>query len=247
MAVARGIVVVNSAGNEGSNPSHNTLIAPADGDSVLSIGAVWSTGERASFSSVGPTTSVPPRIKPDVMAQGVGVYVASGINPDGYGTVSGTSLSCPLAAGVAALIIHARPTATPVQIAEAMRMTADNAGSPSNEYGWGILDAFAAIEYLPLTGVEPQPEVPLQFRLEQNYPNPFNPTTSIEFSLPSSLFAHLSVYNLLGERVATLVDKELQAGTHRVEWDASGQPSGVYFYRLSAGDFVQVRKLLLLR
>ena len=247
MAVARGIVVVNSAGNAGSNPAHNTLIAPADGDSVLSIGAVWSTGERANFSSVGPTTSVPPRIKPDVMAQGVGVYVASGINPDGYGTVSGTSLSCPLVAGVVALVINARPAATPVEIAEALRMTADNAGAPNNEYGWGIVDAMAAIDYLVTGAGEPEPLLPGEFILHQNHPNPFNPVTTIEFSIPASLFAHLSVYNLLGERVATLVDEELQAGTHIRRWDASGMPSGVYFYRLQAGEFVETRKLILLR
>ena len=247
MAVARGIVVVNSAGNAGSNPAHNTLVAPADGDSVLAIGAVWSTTERANFSSVGPTTSIPPRIKPDVMAQGVGVYVASGINVDSYGTVSGTSLACPLAAGVVALIIHARPNATPVEIADAMRLTASNAGSPDNEYGYGVLDAVAAIDYLSTTGTEPEPGVPAEFRLEQNYPNPFNPTTTFEFSIRSSLIATLSVYNLLGEKVATVVDKQLGAGTHRVHWDASDQPSGVYFYRLVTADFVQTKKLVLLR
>jgi subtilisin family serine protease len=247
MAVARGIVVVNSAGNAGTNPDHNSLVAPADGDSVLSIGAVWSTGERANFSSVGPTTSIPPRIKPDVMAQGVNVYVASGINHDGYGTVSGTSLSCPLVAGVAALIIHARPDATPVEIADAMRNTASNADAPDNQYGWGIVDAMAAIGYLPVTAVEPQPGLATEFRLEQNYPNPFNPTTTIEFSIPSSAFVHLAIYNLLGERAATLVDRELPAGTHRVEWDAAGLQSGVYFCRLSAGKFTEVRKMILLR
>lgn len=150
MAVARGIVVVNSAGNEGFNPSHNTLIAPADGDSVLTVGAVTSSGTRSSFSSVGPTTSIPPRIKPDVMAQGSSVRVASATNTTSYGSASGTSFSCPLAAGVAALILNARPTATPLEVMNSMRTTASNASSPNNLIGWGILDALAAINGIPL-------------------------------------------------------------------------------------------------
>ncbi len=83
--------------------------------------------------------------------------------------------------------------------------------------------------------------------LHQNYPNPFNPTTTFEFSIPISLFASLSVYNLLGERVATLVEEQLAAGTHSVEWNAADQPSGVYFCRLTTGSFVQTRRLVLLR
>jgi hypothetical protein len=149
-AVSRGIVVVNSAGNEGSNASHNTLIAPADGDSVLAVGAVTSTGTRSSFSSVGPTTSVPARIKPDVMAMGSSVRVASSTITTGYTTASGTSFSCPLAAGVAALVVHARPNATPMQIMNSMRSTASRAATPDNQYGWGILDALAAINDIPL-------------------------------------------------------------------------------------------------
>lgn len=88
---------------------------------------------------------------------------------------------------------------------------------------------------------------PELFKLQQNYPNPFNPTTTFEFSIPHLLFANLSIYNLLGEKVATVVDEHLSAGTHTVHWDATGQPSGVYFYRLRAGEFVETRKLVLLR
>jgi len=247
MAVARGIVVVNSAGNAGGDPTHNTLVAPSDGDSVLAIGAVISTGERANFSSVGPTTSNPPRIKPDVMAQGVNVFVASGINPDGYGGVSGTSLSCPLAAGVAALIIHDRPTATPVEIADAMRNTSSNAGSPNNEYGWGILDALAAIQYLTPTGAGQGPSLPAEFRLDQNFPNPFNPSTQISFEVAGEGVVSLRVYDLLGREVATLANERLSSGAHVRTWDAAGQSGGVYFYRLRSGNSVETRKMILMK
>jgi len=97
-----GVVVVASAGNEGLNTRANTLGAPADGDLVLAVGAVSSTGARASFSSVGPTADG--RIKPDVSAQGVSVKIAVPGGTNGYTTANGTSFSCPLTAGVAALL-----------------------------------------------------------------------------------------------------------------------------------------------
>ena len=113
---------------------------------------------------------------------------------------------------------------------------------------YGLVGAVInGIEYGEITSVDPV-SVGLPWpNLHQNYPNPFNATTIFEFSIPTTLFAHLSVYNLLGERVATLVEEQLAAGTHSVEWDASGQPSGVYFYRLSADGFVHTKRLVLLR
>ena len=147
-AVELGIIVVVSAGNAGAGDGiHNTLGGPADGDSVITAGAVDSFDVRVSFSSVGPTTDVPLRIKPDVMAMGRGVRVASSTNTTGYGRASGTSFSCPLTAGVAALILSSNPTLTPIQVREAMRQTASNAASPSNLLGWGILNADSAIKY----------------------------------------------------------------------------------------------------
>ncbi|MCH7774178.1 MAG: S8 family serine peptidase, partial [Bacteroidetes bacterium] len=114
LAVKIGIVVVNSAGNAGFNPDHNTLGAPADGDSVITVGAVTSAGDRSSFSSVGPT--VDGRIKPDLMAMGSGVYVARSSSPTSYGTSSGTSFSCPILAGAAALVLSVDPTLTPMEL-----------------------------------------------------------------------------------------------------------------------------------
>jgi hypothetical protein len=147
-ASSLGIVVVNSAGNQGPGDGvHNTLIAPADGFNVITAGAVNSAGTRASFSSVGPTTDVPSRIKPDVMAMGVSVKAASSTDLVSYVGVSGTSFSCPLSAGVAALVLCANPSLTPFQVREAMRNTASNSGSPNNQFGWGIVNALAAINY----------------------------------------------------------------------------------------------------
>ena len=142
MAAARGVVVVASAGNSGFDAGHNTLGAPADGARVLAIGAVTSSGARASFSSVGPSTDG--RIKPDFAAQGVNVKVALPGTVSRYGTASGTSFSCPLAAGVVALLLQLNPTASVDDVAGVLRATASQAGRPDNLLGWGIVDARAA-------------------------------------------------------------------------------------------------------
>ena len=141
MAARKGIVVLNSAGNNGTSFTQNTLNAPADADSILAVGAVNPDGTRASFSSVGPTTDTPARIKPDIMAQGTQVLSASPVNTTGYLLLQGTSLACPLAAGVAALMVQAKPDASPMEIIEALKATASNAATPDNLNGWGIIDA----------------------------------------------------------------------------------------------------------
>jgi hypothetical protein len=97
--------------------------------------------------------------------------------------------------------------------------------------------------------------LPHSYVLLQNYPNPFNPTTTIEFAVPRSSYVTLKVFNVLSQEVATLVDDVKDPGTYETSWDASSMASGVYFYRMKAGDpsvgsgqsFVDTKKLLLLR
>ncbi|MCH7819132.1 MAG: T9SS type A sorting domain-containing protein [Candidatus Marinimicrobia bacterium] len=97
-------------------------------------------------------------------------------------------------------------------------------------------------------GVEEEvSSTPLSFRLSQNYPNPFNPVTTISYVLPTTSKVLLVIYNLLGEEIARLVDGIQPKGLHRITWDASGVSSGIYFYRIHAGEFIQTRKMLLLR
>jgi len=142
MAAARGVVVVNSAGNSGPNAEHNTLGAPSDGAHVLAIGAVGPTGARASFSSVGP--SADGRTKPDFAAQGESVRVAFPGSVSRYTTANGTSFSCPLTAGVVALLLQVNPGASPDDVAGVLRATASKAGAPDNLLGWGVVNAQAA-------------------------------------------------------------------------------------------------------
>jgi hypothetical protein len=110
-----------------------------------------------------------------------------------------------------------------------------------------VQEAFdAAISYEQTVGVGGQEE-PLQFTLGQNYPNPFNPSTTIRFTLPKSGHVELKVYNTLGQEVATLVNEEKNVGTYSAQWNAGNVASGMYFYRLKAGEYTQIRKLLLLK
>ena len=91
------------------------------------------------------------------------------------------------------------------------------------------------------------PQIPKEFGLEQNYPNPFNPVTTVKYDLPQATHVNLKIYNVLGQLVATLVDGMQDAGYKTVSFDASGQPSGVYFYRITAGSHSEVRTMLLLK
>ena len=89
--------------------------------------------------------------------------------------------------------------------------------------------------------------VPTRFQLEQNYPNPFNPATIIRYALPHAGPVHLIVYDVRGRAVTTLVDRRQPPGTYTVGFDATGLPNGVYFYRLEAEGFVEVRSMLLIK
>ncbi|NOZ62406.1 MAG: T9SS type A sorting domain-containing protein [Calditrichaeota bacterium] len=152
-------------------------------------------------------------------------------------------------------------------------------GPASDEYDFDYADTFAAYTHAvggfpvgdlnwfpakkaeweaagsPMTGVHPvnKMNTPAQFELEQNFPNPFNPTTSIVYQLNTEQAVTLGIYNMLGQKVRTLVSNQVQtAGSYKVQWDGCNEvgvyaPSGVYFYRLQAGDKIQSRKMLLIK
>ena len=144
LAFRRGVVTVTSAGNEGDKPWHY-ITAPADGFNTLGIGAVNHSNEVASFSSRGPTYDG--RIKPDVVAQGVSVYCANANNYTGYITASGTSVSAPIASGVAALLLSASPYLKNTQVRNILLETAGNSHTPNNDRGYGLISAVKAIEF----------------------------------------------------------------------------------------------------
>lgn len=98
-----------------------------------------------------------------------------------------------------------------------------------------------------ITSAEDPTRAPSRFELARNYPNPFNPSTRITFTLPEAAFVSLKVFDVLGREIGTLASEHLPRGEYTRTWDGSGQPGGVYFYRIQAGEFTQTRKLLLVK
>ncbi|MDQ3020417.1 MAG: S8 family serine peptidase [Bacteroidota bacterium] len=246
IAVNKGIVVVISSGNSGNNPVHNTLNAPADGYNVITVGAVTSARQRAGYSSVGPTTDG--RIKPDVMAMGSNNYTAkSGPGSTGYINIAtGTSLACPMIAGVCALILSANPGLTPIQVGDILRSTADRSSSPDNLNGWGIVNSLAAVQLA--IGSNPNANLPSDYILSQNYPNPFNPSTTFRFTLNKNANISLIIYDESGRMMDMVIDnKSYSTGSQELVYNNGNLSSGVYFYSLIAnGVLVDSKKMVLI-
>jgi hypothetical protein len=123
------------------------------------------------------------------------------------------------------------------------------------QYGLGQFDTRNASDHLPKVtdySINVSTDVanfqrPGEYSLDQNYPNPFNPSTLIQYAISSRQFVTLKVYDILGNVLATLVNEELPAGNYNVEFDAKGLSSGIYFYRLQAAGFVEIKKMTLLK
>lgn len=194
VAASKGILVVNSAGNSGSSNTFPYMGAPADGEGVFSIGAVTSSGTRASFSSIGPTSDG--RIKPDVMAMGQQTALANGNNNFTYG--SGTSFSSPVIAGMSACLWQSRPTFTSFEIREAIRMSADKAANPDNFYGYGIPDYTFAGSLLASIDIGQQQEK-LLVRIT---PNPFVQVDKVELLTFEKI--NVRILDVKGSKVRSL-------------------------------------------
>ena len=118
---------------------------------------------------------------------------------------------------------------------------------PAQGSEWGIFLVKTQAEGLVLSVQNDPSVVPMAFGLEQNYPNPFNPSTTIRYALPHRSHVTLTVFSILGQQITTLVNGDIDAGYHTVQFDGSELASGVDLYRMQAGNFVQTRKLLLVR
>jgi subtilisin family serine protease len=251
IAAAKGITIVTAMGNEQQVPWHY-LIAPADADTVIACGAVSSTGTLASFSSVGPTYDG--RIKPDVVALGLGTACVAPWDSTGYTFSNGTSLSTPLIAAAATLLAQAHPTWGPVEIRDALRMSGDQSASPDTARGWGLPDALLAIQ--GTAGVPGRAPVFSAYAR----PNPFHTRTTLHFMVGTGargnsgaeIPVEVSVHDVAGRLVRVLLEDRLPAGPHSVKWDgrdANGlrSPSGVYLMKVSFPGGGQVSKTLLIR
>ncbi len=143
-AFVRGVVTVTAAGNEFNSP-WKYIVSPADANYVLAVGAVYSNGYIAGFSSRGPTSDG--RIKPDVCAMGVSIYTVSPGTYLNYTTATGTSAATPIVAGIAGLLISNYPEIDQYQVRDIIRKTASQANRPDTIYGWGIANARKAVSY----------------------------------------------------------------------------------------------------
>lgn len=227
IAFSRGMILVNSAGNEGNDPWHY-INAPADAPSVLSIGAVNSTGVIASFSSFGPTSDN--RVKPDVLAQGTGVYV---INSTGnIATSNGTSFSSPVLAGVITCLWQAFPDKTNAEIIQFVKESANLYENPTVQEGYGIPDFEAVYDLLYLEKYENDVTEILFF------PNPTNGVMNFKF--PEDLDEiKISVFNLLGKRVFTSHIKKNNPSTN-----VSYLAKGMYMLQMEYGNNIKTIKVL---
>lgn len=219
MAAKNGILVVNSAGNSGGS-IWKYIGAPADGDSVFSIGAVNSTGIRASFSSVGPTSDG--RIKPTVAAQGSGTAV---FTPTGLGIGNGTSFSSPIICGMTACLWQALSNLNNMQIIEIIKASSSQASLPDSLLGWGIPDYEMAASTLALDN---QTSV----NTLQLYPNPVFDKLTLGFPVTIVGEYDIAIVNLQGKAVYT--KKNIEGSNRSIQINDIGYlPSGIYFIKVS--------------
>ena len=229
IAAGLGVVCVTAAGNSGNNDWYY-IIAPADADSVISVGAVSSSGQIVSFSSHGPTADN--RIKPEVCARGRQTWCVNPNSTTNYTQLSGTSLACPLVGGVAALIIQANPYWTAMEIRDAIMMTSSMSDSANNDYGHGIVNAAAAMEYNITSNIDFTAITPIEYSVLKAYPNPFNPSLSIEIEIESISHVKVDILSYNGSHITTIFDRIPSTRAQYIEWNPKGVSSGIYFVSL---------------
>jgi len=255
IAFSHGILMVNSAGNEGDN-SWGIVTTPGDAEHVVAVGSVNVPNEGdpmiSYFSSRGPTADG--RIKPDLVAPGENVLVPYPDTADFYIRHRGTSLAAPLVAGVCALILECRPEWRPDDVVRALRETARDLGDtgPDNEYGWGLPDAAAACDFEPVAVGDGKDDAVdafrlRPFRLAYPFPNPFNAAVSIPVTVYRESRITAEILSAAGQRIARLVDAPLPPGRHFISWNAAGHASGSYFVRIESGGFTETARVLFVK
>jgi subtilisin family serine protease len=244
---------VAAAGNDNSG----VVFYPAGLDNVLSVGATNQSNQRASFSSYGTWVDVAApgehiwscvqtNYDWDLLTQILFalLYEWDGINPYMYS--DGTSMACPLVAGVCGLVRSAAPWLSAAEVAQRIIDTGD---AMSFDQPLGVkVNAFAAVHDLVPSSVTS--DLPGPQRLLSAYPNPFNPRTALRFNLMAESPVNLDIFDSRGHLVRTLVNEVRSAGDHIASWDGtdqSGRPvsSGVFFARLIAGEITRTTKLTL--
>ena len=186
------------------------------------------------------------------LTRGVTVPIITGVGGSGdnfINTVLNDSAATPIASGTAPFTGSFRPSSP---------LTAINGQTVNGTWTLTIVDGAAGdsgllkawciqVTYQTLTGINQTVEIPNYYSLAQNYPNPFNPTTSIKFSVPKAVNVSLKIYDVLGKEVATLVNEMKQPGFYTADFNATDLASGIYFYRIDAGEFTSVKRMVLVK
>jgi hypothetical protein len=226
----KGMIVVCSAGNEGGN-SWKMVTPPADADGILAVGSVTALGTLSSFSSRGPTADN--RTKPDVVAMGSGTSI---IRPSGaLGNVSGTSVSSPLIASLAAGVWQAFPSLTSTEVYDAIVNSADRAFNPDNLMGYGLPHFRAIKNYI---------ESELSDQIVSIYPNPVT-GNSIQIKLKSIVDAPLqiAIFDAQG-KLTEEFSKQITWLNNPMEYDLSKLQAGLYLIQVKAGAQIATLKFV---
>lgn len=236
LAASKGILVCNSAGNSGGS-SFPWNGAPADADSVMSVGAVGYDNQRAGFSSIGPT--VDGRIRPVIMALGSNTVVAIGNDTIGHG--SGTSFSSPIITGMSACLWQANPNMKVMDVYDAIKQSGNYAQNPDNYMGWGIPDYELANSIL--TTIENQ--LNNDDHLAGVSPNPFHETLNLNIKTGQPSNVRVELMNVSGVVIysesfyLSALSKEIRLGNK-----LALLPDGLYLLKVAAGARVEVLKLI---
>jgi subtilisin family serine protease len=251
-AAAKGAILVAAAGNDTpgeaySPPDVCPVMYPAAYDHVVAVAATDIADRAASFTYYGPWV--------DVCAPGNGMY--SHLWDDSYGMRSSTSAACAMVAGVAGLAKVIDPEMSSDLFRYIVYSQADDIDALNPTYaGWlggGRLNAYQTLNFVSVEDPQAGPDTqPRGYALFQNYPNPFNPSTTIDYALPAGGPVKMNIYNIRGQLVRTLIDQEQAAGSHSIQWDSRTDhgrtaASGIYFYRLTYGDWSHTRKMVLMK
>jgi serine protease AprX len=237
IASSKGILVVNSAGNSGNDP-WKYITAPADGDSVFTIGAVDEDVNYVAFSSTGPTYDG--RIKPDVVAMGLNTVVTS-TKDSVLSLVSGTSLSSPVMAGLIASLMSAFPEKTSFEIKDAIRKSAHLYTRPNNEMGYGLPDFYVAYQILKYSETDDVEDI----ELLEVYPNPFLNLVVVSFFSKKDQDITISITNNYGQLVFQKQMTLEKNQSYKENLDLLSQISnGVYIISIGNKDFSVKEKLL---
>jgi len=226
IAASKGMLMVNSAGNSGAS-SWYYIGAPADGDSVLAIGAVSSNRIVTNFSSRGPAADG--RVKPNVMAMGGGVPQPIGDSDVQF--INGTSFSGPILAGAAACLWQSRSSYTNMEIFHAIEESADKYLSPNDHYGYGIPNMGMA--HFIITSVD---DVSNDGGSIIGYPNPTHGMIYLPVGQNTSI--EITIYDFLGHQMKNEVNPSIQNGN--IEVDLASYPAGIYLLEIVSSSGVQV-------